>query len=112
MKNKVTAVTASVLTTAFFVLFAYNELGADKLKIATLYATVISLPIMLLIWKYKVLLLKVPRYMSAAGIIAGTIIFKTVYEHDKMALLCIAIVVGILMTFVSFIFTDKELKQD
>lgn len=112
MRNKITAVAASVLTTSFFILFGYNELGTDSLKKAIVYAAVISLPIMLVLWKYKTSLLKVPRYMSAAGIIAGIVIFNLVYKYDKMALLCIAILVGILMVFVSVIYTDNELKQD
>jgi hypothetical protein len=112
VKNKIKAVTASVLTTLVFLVFGYNELGVDGLKKAMMYAVIISLPIMYVSWKCKTYLLKAPKYMVAVSMIAGTVLFNLLYKYNKIALLCLAILLGILFIFVSIIYTDNELNQN
>ena len=112
MKNKLKAVAVSALTTSVFLVFGYNELGVGGLKIAAMYAVIISLPIMYVFWKYKTYLLNTPKYMVAVGMIAGTVVFNLLYKYDKIALLCFAILLGIIFLFASIIYTDNELNQN
>jgi len=111
MKNKIKTLVASVLTTVAFIAIGYKEVGAESLLKAAGYAVIISLPIMLIAGKYKRTLLKAPKYMTAVGMIIGTLVFKGLYEYNKVALSGFGILVGILFIFFSLVYTDEELNE-
>jgi len=56
-------------------------------------------------------LLKAPRYMTAVGMLIGTLVFKGLYEYDKVALSSFGILIGILFVFFSIVYTDEELNE-
>ena len=111
MRNKVTALLASTLTLIAFAAIGYNVIGAEALVRASMYATMISTPLLALTWKMKNILLKAPGYLTPLGMLIGTASFKLLYPHNEFILVSASLLVGILFVFMAIIYTDKELEQ-
>lgn len=109
--TKVKAITASLLTLIAFLCIGYQEIGATALLKAVSYAIIIAAPIMGISFKYKKQLLNAPKYLVPLGMLIGIVAFRTLSRGHKPALVCFAIIIGIVMTFYSLIYTDAELKQ-
>ena len=111
MRNKVTALLASTLTLIAFAAIGYKQIGAEALVRASIYATMISIPLLALTWKMKNRLLKSPGYLTPLGMHLGTASFKLLYPHNKLILVSASLLAGILFVFMAMIYTDKELEQ-
>ena len=111
MRNKVTALLASTLTLIAFAAIGYKQIGAEALVRASIYATMISIPLLALTWKMKNFLLKTPGYLTPLGMLLGTASFKLLYPRNQFILVSASIIVGILFVFMAMIYTGKELDQ-
>jgi hypothetical protein len=110
VRNKVTSLSAAILTLVAGALFGIQEIGGRALAQAALCAVVLSLPLLALTWKYKGELQKI-KHAGPIGILVGAAAFKLLSGYSKLSLFSLVLLVGIMFVFLSVIYTDKELEQ-
>lgn len=111
MKNKAKALTASIMVLVSFTCIGYYEIGPSQLLRSASYTIAIASPLMVLFFKYRKRLLNAPKYLPPLGMLIGIVAFKALAKNHKPALVCFAMIVGILLVFASLIYNDEELKQ-
>lgn len=111
MSHKAKALVASVLGLMFCLIYGFQELGQVELVKALFYAVVIAAPMMVVGYRYKAEMLKVPRYVMPVGVIIGMVAYKVLSRYSKTALISFALLAAILMLFIACIYNNDELDQ-
>ncbi|WP_041972233.1 hypothetical protein [Geobacter sp. OR-1] len=111
MGNKGKALFASILGLIAMLGFGYQDVGAMTLTKLSFFAASISIPLMVVVWKFKATLSKAPRALVPVGIVIGAIMSRFLSHYSKTALILFAITLGIMMVFLCLVSSDKELEE-